>query len=95
MTATELKQWAKEKWPEATEKDGQFSVGDKLKLVVETKAPGWIDVQVDENLRKVLLEEYESVSESEVFGRDGARVLLTGQIDDGEIKSLVIQSFGI
>ena len=95
MTAEELKAWTKERWPEARENKGQFYIEDKLRLVIDTRFPGRIDVLTDENLRKALLDKYESISTSQVFGIDGVCLLLTGQIEEEEVKSLIIQSFGV
>ena len=51
--------------------------------------PNTIEVRTDENLKKLLMEKYESVMESRYFGRGGIEIVPSGQMSDDEIYDLV------
>lgn len=57
--------------------------------------PNTIEVRTDENLKKVLLEKYESVMESRYFGRGGIEIVPSGQMSDDEIYDLVRLSYNL
>ncbi|MBR3252595.1 MmcQ/YjbR family DNA-binding protein [Candidatus Saccharibacteria bacterium] len=67
--------------------------GDKA-FLVENK--NTIEVRTDEELRKVLVEKYESVMESRYFGRGGIEIVLAGrQFSDDEIDDLIRLSYNL
>ena len=66
---------------------------DKVFLVVNKNT---IEVRTDEELRKLLVEKYESVMESRYFGRGGVEFVLAGkQLDDTELFDLVRLSYNL
>lgn len=57
--------------------------------------PNTIEVRTDENLRKLLMEKYESVMESRYFGKGGIEIVPSGQISEEEIYDLVRLSYNL
>lgn len=57
--------------------------------------PNTIEVRTDENLKKLLMEKYESVMESRYFGRGGIEIVPSGQMSDDEIYDLVRLSYNL
>ena len=67
--------------------------GEKVFLVVNKNT---IEVRTDEELRKLLVEKYESVMESRYFGRGGVEIVLAGeQLKENEIFDLVRLSYNL
>ncbi len=67
--------------------------GEKAFLVVNKNT---IEVRTDEELRKLLVEKYESVMESRYFGRGGVEIVLAGgQLSDDELFDLVRLSYNL
>jgi predicted DNA-binding protein (MmcQ/YjbR family) len=64
----------------------------KVFLVVN---PNSVEVRTDKNLRRLLVEKYESVMESRYFGKGGVEVVLSGQISSEEIDDLVRLSYNL
>ena len=54
-----------------------------------------IEIRTDENLSKVLKDEYESVMDSRYFGHGGIEIVLSGQIELEEIYDLVRLSYNM
>ena len=54
-----------------------------------------IEVRTDGKLGKLLREKYESVMESRYFGRGGIEIVMSGQMDDEEVKDLVRLSYNL
>lgn len=65
---------------------------EKAFLVVNKNT---IEVRTDGELKKLLIEKYESVMESRYFGRGGVEIVLAGQLDDGELIDLVRLSYNL
>ena len=66
---------------------------DKV-FLVENK--NTIEIRTDEELRKLLVEKYESVMESRYFGRGGIEIVLAGkQFDENEIEDLIRLSYNL
>ena len=57
--------------------------------------PNTIEVRTDENLKKLLMEKYESVMESRYFGKGGIEIVPTGQMSEDEIYDLVRLSYNL
>ncbi len=57
--------------------------------------PNTIEVRTDQNLKKLLMEKYESVMESRYFGKGGIEIVPTGQISEDEIYDLVRLSYNL
>lgn len=79
------------------ERDGVVSVTNsaerkqgKVFLVDREKT---IEVRTDEKLGRLLRGKYESVMESRYFGRGGIEVVLSGQLDEGEVRDLIRLSY--
>ena len=67
--------------------------GEKVFLVVNKNT---IEVRTDEELRKLLVEKYESVMESRYFGKGGVEIVLAGeQLKENEIFDLVRLSYNL
>lgn len=67
--------------------------GEKVFLVVNNNT---IEVRTDAELRKLLVEKYESVMDSRYFGKGGAEIVLAGkQFSDSEIEDLVRLSYNL
>ena len=67
--------------------------GDRA-FLVENK--NTIEVRTDEELRKLLVEKYESVMESRYFGRGGVEIVVAGkQFSDSELNDLVRLSYNL
>jgi predicted DNA-binding protein (MmcQ/YjbR family) len=65
---------------------------DKAFLVVNKNT---IELRTDDELRKLLVEKYESVMESRYFGRGGVEIVLAGQLDEEELNDLVRLSYNL
>ena len=65
---------------------------EKVFLVVNKNT---IEVRTDAELRKLLVEKYESVMESRYFGRGGVEIVLAGQLDEDELFDLVRLSYNL
>lgn len=67
--------------------------GEKVFLVVNDNT---IEVRTDAELRKLLVEKYESVMDSRYFGKGGVEIVLAGkQFSDSEIDDLVRLSYNL
>lgn len=66
--------------------------GEKAFLVVNKNT---IEVRTDGELKKLLVEKYESVMESRYFGRGGVEIVLAGQLSDEELIDLVRLSYNL
>lgn len=65
---------------------------EKVFLVVNKNT---IELRTDDELKKVLVEKYESVMESRYFGRGGVEIVLAGQLEDDELDDLVRLSYNL
>ena len=65
---------------------------EKVFLVVNKNT---IELRTDEELKKLLIEKYESVMESRYFGRGGVEIVLAGQLSDDELIDLVRLSYNL
>ena len=66
---------------------------EKVFLVVNKNT---IELRTDEELRKLLVEKYESVMESRYFGRGGVEIVVAGkQLSDDEIDDLIRMSYNL
>ena len=66
---------------------------EKVFLVVNKNT---IEVRTDEELRKLLVEKYESVMESRYFGKGGVEIVTAGhQLEDTELDDLVRLSYNL
>ena len=66
---------------------------DKV-FLVENK--NTVELRTDEELRKLLVEKYESVMESRYFGRGGIEIVLAGnQLDENELEDLIRLSYNL
>ena len=74
------------------EKRDIFTVNERVFLVVNKNT---IEVRCDRNLSKLLQEKYESVMESRYFGKGGIEVVMSGQMEDEEVKDLVRLSYNL
>lgn len=82
------------------EYDGEDTASGMTYLVPNGKIfclvrPNTIEVRTDENLKKLLMEKYESVMESRYFGKGGIEIVPTGQIPEDEIYDLVRLSYNL
>lgn len=80
--------------------DGEDTASGMTYLVPNGKVfclvrPNTIEVRTDNNLRKLLMEKYESVMESRYFGKGGIEIIPTGQMTDEEIYDLVRLSYNL
>ena len=82
-----------------TEKVGEFEnertlyfKDEKAFLVVNKNT---IELRCDTELKKLLMEKYESVMESRYFGRGGVEIVMAGQLDDAELEDLVRLSYNL
>ena len=67
--------------------------GEKVFLVVNKNT---IEVRTDAELKKLLVEKYESVMESRYFGKGGVEIVLAGgQLEKNEIEDLVRLSYNL
>ena len=67
---------------------------DDKAFLVENK--NTIEIRTDEELRKLLVEKYESVMESRYFGRGGIEIVLAGnQLEPDELDDLVRLSYNL
>ena len=70
-----------------------FLKGEKVFLVINKNT---IEVRTDEELRKLLVEKYESVMDSRYFGKGGVEIVLAGkQLSDDELDDLVRLSYNL
>ena len=70
-----------------------FLKGEKV-FLVENK--NTIEMRTDEELRKLLVEKYESVMESRYFGRGGVEIVLAGgQLSESELEDLIRLSYNL
>lgn len=66
---------------------------DKVFLVVNKNT---IEFRTDAELRKLLVEKYESVMESRYFGKGGIEIVLAGrQLNENELDDLVRLSYNL
>ena len=65
---------------------------EKAFLVVNKNT---IEFRTDAELKKLLIEKYESAMESRYFGRGGVEVVLAGQLSDEELDDLVRLSYNL
>ena len=66
---------------------------EKVFLVVNRNT---IEVRTDGELKKLLVEKYESVMESRYFGKGGVEIVLAGeQLNEAEIEDLVRLSYNL
>jgi len=74
-----------------------YKTGDKMfALVPEGKSPVSISLKCDPTLAKLLREKYESVMEGyHLNKRHWNTMLLTGQLDDDEVKDLIRHSYNL
>jgi predicted DNA-binding protein (MmcQ/YjbR family) len=71
-----------------------FRRGEKVFLVLYLKSdPVRMEVRTDRNLRKILMERYESVMDGRVLGRNGIEVIASGQLADEEVLDLIRLSY--
>jgi hypothetical protein len=80
---------------EYDEDGGVFRVGGKIFLIVHGGEPLRVEVRTDGNLRKLLMERYESVMGSRGLGRGGVEVVCVGQLTGGEVLDLVRLSYDL
>lgn len=66
--------------------------GEKVFLVVNKNT---IELRTDQELKKLLIEKYESVMESRYFGRGGVEIVLAGQLSTTELDDLVRLSYNL
>ena len=67
--------------------------GEKVFLVVNKNT---IELRTDEELRKLLVEKYESVMESRYFGKGGVEIVVAGhQFSDSELEDLIRLSYNL
>ena len=67
---------------------------DGKAFLVENK--NTVELRTDEELRKLLVEKYESVMESRYFGRGGIEIVLAGhQLEENELEDLVRLSYNL
>ena len=66
---------------------------EKVFLVVNKNT---LEVRTDEELRKLLVEKYESVMESRYFGKGGVEIVVAGnQLSEDELFDLVRLSYNL
>lgn len=82
-----------EKTEEIKEKSRTLYFKDEKVFLVVNK--NTIEVRTDAELKKLLIEKYESVMESRYFGRGGVEIVLAGQLDDNELEDLVRLSYNL
>ena len=67
---------------------------DEKVFLVENK--NTIELRTDDELKKLLVEKYESVMESRYFGRGGVEIVVAGkQLSDEELDDLVRLSYNL
>lgn len=70
-----------------------FFKDEKVFLVVNKHT---IEFRTDQELKKLLIEKYESVMESRYFGRGGVEVVVAGhQLEDSELDDLIRLSYNL
>lgn len=70
-----------------------FLKDEKVFLVVNKNT---LEVRTDEELRKLLVEKYESVMESRYFGKGGVEIVVAGnQLSEDELFDLVRLSYNL
>ena len=65
---------------------------EKVFLVVNKNT---IEIRTEEELKKLLIEKYESVMESRYFGRGGIEIVLADQLKTDELYDLVRLSYNL
>ena len=65
---------------------------DKVFLVINQHT---IELRTDGELKKLLIDKYESVMESRYFGRGGIEIVPAGQLADDELNDLVRLSYNL
>lgn len=81
-----------QKVDENHERDVYFK-SEKAFLVVNKNT---IELRTDAELRKLLVEKYESVMESRYFGKGGVEIVMAGgQLSENELEDLVRLSYNL
>ena len=79
---------------EVKEQPRTLYLKDEKVFLVENK--NTIELRTDEELRKLLVEKYESVMESRYFGRGGVEIVVAGhQFSDAELEDLIRLSYNL
>ena len=79
---------------EKVEKERTLYLKDEKVFLVVNK--NTIEVRTDEELKKLLIEKYESVMESRYFGRGGVEIVIAGkQLNNDELCDLVRLSYNL
>ena len=65
---------------------------EKVFLVVNKNT---IELRCDTELKKLLIEKYESVMESRYFGKGGVEIVLAGQLSGDDLDDLVRLSYNL
>ena len=82
-----------EKTEKKDEKSRTLYFKDEKVFLVANK--NTIELRTDGELKKLLVEKYESVMESRYFGRGGVEIVLAGQLDEEELYDLVRLSYNL
>ena len=82
-----------EKTETVDEKTRTLYIKDEKAFLVVNK--NTIEVRTDEELKKLLVEKYESVMESRYFGRGGVEIVPAGQLSEDELIDLVRLSYNL
>lgn len=82
-----------EKTEKKDEKTRTLYFKDEKVFLVANK--NTIELRTDGELKKLLVEKYESVMESRYFGRGGVEIVLAGQLDEEELDDLVRLSYNL
>ena len=70
-----------------------FLKGEKVFLVINKNT---IELRTDPELKKLLIEKYESVMESRYFGRGGVEIVIAGhQLENSELDDLIRLSYNL
>lgn len=80
-------------YTEKTEKARTLYLKQEKAFLIVNK--NTVEVRVDANLRKLLVEKYESVMQSRYFGKGGVEIVLAGQLDENEIGDLIRLSYNL
>ena len=79
---------------EKVEKERTLYLKDEKVFLVVNK--NTIEVRTDVELKKLLIEKYESVMESRYFGRGGVEIVIAGkQLNNDELCDLVRLSYNL
>ena len=82
-----------EKTETVDEKTRTLYIKDEKAFLVVNK--NTIEVRTDAELKKLLVEKYESVMESRYFGRGGVEIVPAGQLSEDELIDLVRLSYNL